>query len=132
SVVGIGQAGVVALCAAALLEHQVASMATVGSPASYVTNHAYPAGTSMGTLAPGILQVGDVSHLAAVSAPRPVLVRQGLSAQAQLLSANQLQAAFSFTRAIYRLHKAENRFRETATGQAKEIAAWISHANAKR
>src|SRR5262249_38092888 len=124
--------GVVALCAAALLEHQVASMATIGSPASYVTNHAYPAGTSMGILAPGILQVGDIPHLTAVCAPRPVLIAQGLSSQGKPLSAKQHQGAFSSKRAIYRLQKADNRFRATATAEAKEIAGWISHANAKK
>ena len=131
SVVGIGQAGVVAHCAAALLEHQVALSATIGSPASYVTNDPYPAGTSMGVLVPGILRVGDIAHLAALCAPRPVLIAQGLSVQGKPLSIKLLQGEFSFTRAIFRLHKAESRFRTTVSAEAKEIAAWISHAKAK-
>src|SRR5262249_50276210 len=119
------------LCAAALLEHQLALSATISSPASYVTNNPYPAGTSMGMLAPGILRVGDIPHPAALCAPRPVLIAQGLSTQGKPLSIKLLQGTFSSTRAIFRLHKAEDRFGTMASAEAKEIAAWISHANGK-
>ncbi len=123
SVAGIGPAGAVALCAAGLLEDQVTFAATIGSPASYVTNVAYPSGTPMGILAPGILRVGDIPHLAALCAPRPILLAQGLSPQGKPLSEKLLREAFAFTRAIYRLHKAEHRFRVTVTAEAKELAA---------
>jgi dienelactone hydrolase len=126
SVVGIGHAGIVALCAAGLLVDQVASAAAIGSPATYVTNNPYPAGTPMAILAPGILRVGDIPHLAALGAPHAVLVAQGISPLGKPLAEKARQAAFSFTRAIYRLHKAENRFRAMATAEAKDLAAWIS------
>jgi hypothetical protein len=124
-VVGIGHAGIVALCAGALLEDQVNLSAAIASPVTYVTNNPYPAGTPMGILAPGILRAGDVPQLAALSAPRSVMVAQGISPLGKPLAEKALRAAFSFTRAIYRLHKAENRFRLTPTAEAKELAAWI-------
>ncbi|HMF18983.1 MAG TPA: acetylxylan esterase, partial [Gemmataceae bacterium] len=124
SVVGIGHAGIVALCAGALLDDQVNLSAAIASPVTYVTNNPYPAGTPMGILAPGILGVGDMPQLAALSAPRSVMVAQGISPLGKPLAEKALQAAFSFTRAIYRLHKAENRFRLTPTTDAKELAAW--------
>src|SRR5262249_6258677 len=69
AIVGIGQAGIVALCSAGLLEDRIGAVAAIDSLASFVTDQAYPPGTLMGLLAPGILKVGDVSHLAALSAP---------------------------------------------------------------
>jgi hypothetical protein len=125
SVVGIGHAGIVALCAGALLDDQVNLAAAIASPVTYVTNNPYPAGTPMGILAPGILRVGDIPQLAALSAPRSVMIGQGISPLGKPLAEKALQAAFSFTRAIYRLHKAENRFRLTPAAEAKQLAAWI-------
>ncbi|HEX5270699.1 MAG TPA: acetylxylan esterase, partial [Gemmataceae bacterium] len=69
AVVGIGQAGLVAVCAAALLDDRVSAAAVVDAPASYVTEQAYLDGTHMGLLAPGLLRVGDVPQLAALAAP---------------------------------------------------------------
>ncbi len=45
TVAGIGQAGLVAACAAALLDDRVSAAAMVDAPASYVTDQAYPEGT---------------------------------------------------------------------------------------
>src|SRR6185369_7958142 len=69
AIVGLGQAGIVALCAGALLVERVAAVDAIGSPSTFITSAAYPQGTRMGLLAPGILQVGDIPHLAALAAP---------------------------------------------------------------
>jgi pimeloyl-ACP methyl ester carboxylesterase len=123
AVVGLGQAGMVALCAGALLDDRVASAGAVGCPASYVTGEAYPQGTRMGLLAPGILQVGDVAHLAALSAPRQVLIAEALSAQGKPLPEKPLREAFAFARSIFRLYKMENRLTLQETLRLKEAAA---------
>jgi dienelactone hydrolase len=108
AVAGIGHAGLVALCAAGLLEDRVAVAAALDAPVSYLTEKAYPAGWPMGLLAPGILRVGDVPHLAALASPRRLVVSGGTAADGPKLTATQLDEAFAFTRAMYRLVKAQD------------------------
>jgi hypothetical protein len=122
SVVGLGQAGLVALCAGGLLESAVAA-AAVGAPVSYVTDQPYPAGTRMGLLVPGLLRVGDVPHLAALAAPRRLVIAAGLTTQGQTLADKPLQEAFAFTRRAYQLHKQDKRLRVGAALTPKEVAA---------
>src|SRR5262249_35297122 len=59
AVAGLGEASVVALCAAALFDDRVTTSISVATPVSYVTDEPYASGTHMGLLAPGILKVGD-------------------------------------------------------------------------
>jgi dienelactone hydrolase len=108
TVAGVGYAGIVALCAAGLLEDRVAVAAAVDAPVTFLTDKAYPAGWPMGLLAPGILRVGDVPHLAAVAAPRRLVVAGGTAADGRKLTATQLDEAFAFARAMYRLAKAQD------------------------
>jgi pimeloyl-ACP methyl ester carboxylesterase len=109
AVAGVGYAGVVALCAAGLLEDRVAVAAAVDAPVRFLTDKAYPNGWPMGLLAPGILRVGDVPHLAALAAPRRLIVASGTAADGRKLTAAQLDEAFAFPRAMYRLDKAQDR-----------------------
>jgi hypothetical protein len=64
----------------------------------------------MGLLAPGILRLGDIPQLAALSAPRRLVITEGRTPQGKLVRLKELQAAYAFTRHIYRLHKNEDRF----------------------
>jgi cephalosporin-C deacetylase-like acetyl esterase len=121
SVVGLGQAGLVALCAAAL-DDRVSGVAAVGAPVTYVTDQPYPDGTRMGLLAPGLLRVGDVSHLAALVAPRKLVITDGRSVQGQVLADKALREAFAFPRRMYQLHKQEQRLHVAATLAAKDVA----------
>lgn len=125
AVVGIGQAGVVALCAGALLEDRVASVGAIGTPASYVATEAYPQGTRMGILAPGILQVGDIVHLAALSAPRKLVIAEALSAAGKPLADKALREAFAFTRDVYRVFRMEGRLTLLDGVRVKEIVAGL-------
>jgi dienelactone hydrolase len=115
AVVGIGQAGIVALTAACLLEEQVSSSAIVATPSTFITTTAYPSGTRMGLLAPGILRVGDIPDLAALIAPRHLLVAKGLGKTGEPLGMRPLREAFAFTASIYRLYRASNRLRVTTS-----------------
>ncbi|MFO0841760.1 MAG: alpha/beta hydrolase family protein [Gemmataceae bacterium] len=110
SLVGINQAGVVAAVAGALFADRLRSVALVDTLASWVTTAAYPAGTRMGLLAPGVLRAGDVPHLAAVVAPRKLIVTGGFSPAGKKLDATALELAFAFTRGVYKLLKAESAF----------------------
>jgi hypothetical protein len=126
AVVGIGQAGLVAVCAAGLLDDRVSAAATVEAPVSYVTEQAYPAGMRMGLLAPGLLRVGDVPHLAALSAPRRLMIVGGVSSDGKALVEKPLREAYGFTASVYKLHKAEARLTVTETLKPDELAAGLS------
>ncbi len=91
-------------------------------PASYVTEEAYGPGTRMGLLAPGILRVGDIPQLAALAAPRPLVLAEAVSPQGKKLPDKQLQGTFAFTRAIYKLYKADTKLSIAETGRAED---WI-------
>src|SRR5205823_2539174 len=103
SVVGLGQAGAVALCVAALEPESVYAAAAVSAPASFLTSQAYPPGTRMGLLAPGIVRVGDISLLAALVAPRRLVIADAVGPDGKPLADKPLGDAFAVTRRIYRL-----------------------------
>lgn len=123
SVVGIGPAGLVALCAAALFEDRVTSAGALGTWASYVTSEPYPAGTPMGILVPGILRVGDIPHLAALTAPRRLLIVEARTPQNRALTDKELREAYAFPRNVYRVLQRENALTLLPTFQAKDAVA---------
>ena len=121
AVAGIGQAGVVALCAGGLFDDRVTSVAAIDPLATYVTDQAYLAGTHMGLLAPGILRVGDIPHLAALAAPRRLQLVGGVTPQGKKVTSKELVEAFAFTRAIYKLHKATDHLTLTEESKPEEV-----------
>jgi dienelactone hydrolase len=118
AVVGIGQAGLVALCAAALFDDRVSAAATVDAPTTLVTEQAYPAGTHMGLLAPGLFRVGDVPQLAALAAPRRLIIAGG--------EEKSLKDAYRFTASVYKLYKAEAKLMVAATMKPEELVSGLS------
>jgi len=105
TVIGQGPAGVVALCAAAL-EPRIKRVVSIGSLASYITEVAYE-GQRIGLLAPGIVRdVGDIPQLAALIAPRPLIIAGAVNASGATLEAGALREQFAFPRRIYQLQKA--------------------------
>jgi len=99
-VAGAGPAGLVALCAAAL-DQRITRVATSGTLASYVTEEPYQ-GQRLGIMVPGILRrAGDVPHLAALVAPRRLVVAGGVTAGGKPLDAPALDAAYAFTRRAF-------------------------------
>jgi dienelactone hydrolase len=125
SVVGIGHAGLVALCAAALYDDRVTSAGAIGTWASYATGAPYPAGTPMGILVPGILRAGDIPHLAALAAPRRLLIAEGRTSQNRALSEKELRDAYAYPRNVYRVLQRENSLTLLPTFQAKEAVAGL-------
>src|SRR5262249_49291778 len=121
----LGQAGVVALCAGGLLDDRVASVAAVDTLASFVTEEAYAPGTRMGLLAPGLLRVGDVPHLAALSAPRRLQIAGGATPQGKKITGKGLAEAFALTSAIYKLHKADGRLNVKEEARPEELVAGL-------
>jgi hypothetical protein len=106
AIVGLGQAGIVALLAGGIWKGGFATVAAVDAPTTYLTTTAYPDGTRMGLLAPGLLKAGDIPHLAALNAPRKVVIVGG-TAGGKALEAKGVEEAFAFTRRVYRFHKAD-------------------------
>ena len=106
TLVGVGPAGVVALCAAAL-EPRITHVVTVGTLASYLSEEPY-VGQRLGIMAPGIVRdVGDVQHLAALIAPRRLIIAGGVTGGGKVLDPSALQDQFRFTRHVYSLTKSD-------------------------
>jgi len=123
-VVGIGPASLVAVCSAAL-DSRITSVLTSGMLASYVTDQPYQ-GQRLGILVPGILRdAGDVAHLAALIAPRPILIGGGVSGSGATLDAAALDAAFAFTRQAYATEGIADRFRITADADPMRLAEQV-------
>ena len=94
-------------------------------PVTYVTETAYPAGTRMGLLAPGILRLGDIPQLAALSAPRRLILADGTTAQGKKLTEKYLKEAFAFTRDMYKLYKAGNKLTLTEGTRVEDLVAGV-------
>jgi hypothetical protein len=105
AVVGAGPAGVVALCAAAL-DSRIQQVVTVGSLASYISDTPYE-NQRLGIMAPGIMrEVGDIQHLAALIAPRKLMIIGSVNGAGQILDEPALKQQFDFTRRVYSLEPA--------------------------
>lgn len=92
-VIGDGPAGLVALAAAAT-DSRITRVAAVGTLASYITDEPYT-GQRLGVMAPGIVrEVGDVAHLAALAAPRRVVIAGGVGGGGKPLGVDALRAAY--------------------------------------
>ena len=93
ALVGVGPGGLVALAAAAT-DPRVSRVAAVGTLASYVSDEPYR-GQRLGVIVPGLLRdVGDVAHLAALVAPRRVVIAGGVSGGGRRLDAASLHKAY--------------------------------------
>ncbi len=93
ALIGVGPGGLVALVAAAT-DPRVTKAAAVGTLASYVSDEPFQ-GQRLGAIAPGIVKdVGDVAHLAALVAPRRVVIAGGVSGGGKRLDADRLRAAY--------------------------------------
>jgi dienelactone hydrolase len=120
AVVGAGPAGVVALCAAAL-DSRIQQVVTVGSLASYISDTPYE-NQRLGIMAPGILrEVGDIQHLAALIAPRKLMIIGSVSGAGQILDELALKQQFDSTRRVYSLELAAGEFTVLPSLEVTEI-----------
>ena len=62
----------------------------------------------MGLIAPNLLTLGDFGRIASLVAPRRLAVERGRGADGEVLSREDLAAAFAHARAIYHLYGAES------------------------
>ncbi|MBM4067585.1 MAG: acetylxylan esterase [Planctomycetes bacterium] len=124
TVVGIGQAALIAACVTGVEEH-VAGLVLIDAPATIITETPYPSGTHMGMLAPALLRVGDVPQLAALTGPRKLVIAGGKDASGKPLADKDLQTAYRFTRDIYRLQRVEQSLSMRPRLAAGDIAALL-------
>lgn len=104
-----GASALIALSAATVVPDTIKSVVLVEPIATLVTDAPYASGTPMGILAPGILKVGDISHLAALLAPKRLVIAGAVSPQGKKLSEKELEEAFRFTTAVYKAVKAQDK-----------------------
>lgn len=101
-IAGFGPAGLVALCAAAT-DDRIKTVTTSDSLVSYIDDGPYE-GQRLGTIAPGILRdVGDIPHLAALVAPRPLAIAGGMTGGNHPVHGAPLHDAYAETRKVYEL-----------------------------
>lgn len=116
-VIGEGPAGLVALCAAAT-DTRITKVAAVNTLASFVTDSPYT-NQRLGTLAPGILRdVGDVAHLAALCAPKRVVIAGGVNGSGKALTADELAEAYKPAANAVTLTTPENVLKELGLAKA--------------
>jgi cephalosporin-C deacetylase-like acetyl esterase len=124
AVIGIGQAGVVALCAAAT-DERVHTVAAFDAPATLVTEEVYAPGTRMGLLAPNLFTVGNVPQLAALGAPRRLFIAGAVTPQGAKLLEKDIKEAYKFTREVYDLYKAADKLTLLEEGKPEDVAALL-------
>jgi dienelactone hydrolase len=126
ALIGIGPAGVVALCAAAATgDERIAAVAAIDAPATLVTEDPYGDGTRMALLAPRLFSVGDVPHLAALGAPRRLVIAGGVTPQGKKLGGKEIQEGYTFTREVYDLYKAGERLSLLEEAKSDDLAAML-------
>lgn len=123
--VGYGMAGVVALSAAAMLLPRVAAVGCVEMPTTLVSDREYPGSVRMGLLAPGLFEAGDLPHLAALAAPRPLLIEGGTDINGGKRIERQLREAYGFPEKVYTTLKAADRLRVQEAGPVADAAKWL-------
>jgi dienelactone hydrolase len=101
--IGLGAMSLPALLAGGL-DARVAGVSCDGALVSYVGRDARPwSGVPMGLLAQGILEVADVGQLAAMLAPRPLVLSGAIEPTGGPAAPERIRAAFEFTRLVYGL-----------------------------
>jgi hypothetical protein len=92
------------------MEERIYSAAVIGGPVTFITEAGYGPKMRMGLLAPGIVGIGDTAQLAALWAPRPLVIADGFSPEGRNLKLKDIQEAYSYTKRIYHLYKEDRKF----------------------
>ncbi|MSR59773.1 MAG: acetylxylan esterase [Planctomycetaceae bacterium] len=120
TLLGVGPAGLVALVAAIDLP-AAARVVVVDSLVSFRSDVPY-VGQRMGLFAPRILRdVGDIPHLAALLAPRRLVISGGVNGGGETQSDEELKNRFAYTRDIYRLLGVDAHLTVAASAKATDL-----------
>jgi dienelactone hydrolase len=114
ALIGVGAMSLPALLAAAL-DPRVAGVSCKGCLVSLVARSGKPwSGVPMGLIVPNMLDLGDIGHLAALLAPRPLVFSSAVEPEGGVATADRVVAAFAFCRAVYQLLGASDRLKLAA------------------
>lgn len=123
TLVGVGPFSLVALVAGGL-GTKAEGVAISGGPVSFVGEAPW-AKWDMGVIAPNILEVGDVGHLATLVAPGRLAVAGGVEVDGREVAQARLNEAFAPARSVYKALKAEDRLAVSASKSLPSlIASW--------
>jgi hypothetical protein len=104
--VGLESAAISTLLAA-ISEDVTCNLTLVQPLVTYVADAPYER-ERLGSLIPGILRyVGDIQHLAALLAPRKLLINGGVMAPGKPLDIPQIEEQFSYTRTVYKIQDSQ-------------------------
>jgi hypothetical protein len=121
--VGCGAMGLAALLAAAL-DDRVAGVSCDGTLVSFVAEKGKQwKDVPMSLAVPNILDAGDVSHLAALVAPRPLVFSRPIDPDGRPATRDRTLAAFAFCRAIFQLTGAADRLK---LGEPAELHSLVA------
>jgi cephalosporin-C deacetylase-like acetyl esterase len=109
ALVGSGAGSLAAICAAAL-DDRIRSVAAFGALASFATPKPF-AGHRMATFVPFLLDIGDTAQLAALLAPRRLILARPVNGQNEPLDQDAADLAFSFTKFTYQWYSATGQLR---------------------
>ncbi len=110
AVIGIGPGGLVALAAAAV-DPRITSVVAVGTISTLVSDRPYQS-QRLGTIVPGMLvDVGDVAHLAALVAPRRVVIAGGVGPEGKPMDGPSLRVAYDPAARVFGLLGSEEALR---------------------
>jgi cephalosporin-C deacetylase-like acetyl esterase len=118
-------AGVVA----AALDERIGALAAEELLATWVFPREFSR-IGLSYLIPGILKVGDVGHLAACVAPRPLLLLNGVDGRRRPVDHQPWKEATRFTDTVYGLHGRSDslcRTRVTCDEVPQLVADWLRH-----
>ena len=78
-------------------------------------------------MAPGILRdVGDIPQLAALASPRQLVIAGGVNGGGKVLSADETNANYAWTKAVFKLERSPGKLRIIAETSPKAVVAALS------
>ncbi|HEV3122847.1 MAG TPA: acetylxylan esterase [Isosphaeraceae bacterium] len=104
-VLGVGPFGLVALLAGAMSGQKALRIGLLGPLVSFVGEGPW-LNLPMGIIAPNLLDVADIGHLAALAAPRRLAVAGGVEPNGQQATPERLRECFAYTQKVYETLKA--------------------------
>jgi dienelactone hydrolase len=119
--VGVGTFSLPTLLAAGL-DSRVSAISCTNGLVSFVGETAKPySGVPMGMLVPNVLDIGDIGHLAALIAPRPLVYAEALEPDGMASTLDRTRSLFGFSRSVYELLKAPGRLYFTLPANRREL-----------